>query len=76
MNNNNQTIRILSADQITINLAQAELAKHGIGARIQNDFESGVMAGFMGGIPTAIDLYVLEEDAEAALRIIGELMST
>jgi len=72
--NSNQSIRVLSADEITILMIKAELENHGIEARIQNDFESGLMAGFAGGTPTAIDLYVLEEDAEAALRIIGELV--
>jgi hypothetical protein len=44
----------------------------GIVGLIQNDFNSGMMAGFFGGSPSAVDLYVLESDLEKAESFIRE----
>jgi len=43
---------------------------------IQNDFNSGVSAGFSGGIPSSIDLFIQERDLEKADSIISEFRKT
>jgi hypothetical protein len=70
MSENNKLIRVFSGTEIPINLLKNELEQGGISAIIQNDFQSGIMAGFSGGGPSAIDLFILESDLEGAIPII------
>lgn len=68
----NKTIRVFTGSEITVNLLKEELERAGIGCYIQNDFSSGVHAGFMGGTPDAIDLYIREIDVMRAQLILRE----
>ena len=46
----------------------------GVTSLIQNDFISGVTSGFSGGSPTAIDLFIQEQDLETAKPVIEEFL--
>lgn len=72
MNEKSKLIRVYSGSEMTINLLRDELEKSGISTLIQNDFNSGISAGFSGGTPTSIDLFVQEEDLEIATPIISD----
>ncbi len=72
MKEKDHLIRVFTGTEITVNLLKAELEDAGISGMIQNDFNSGVSAGFSGGIPTAIDLYIQESDLESAEPIVHE----
>jgi len=37
---------------------------------IKNNFQSGVRAGFYGGSPSQVELFIYEEDKEKALPIL------
>ncbi len=71
MEDKNKIVRVYSGTELKVNLLKEELVQNGITALIQNDFNSGVVAGFSGGGPTAIDLYILESDLEKAEPIIS-----
>ncbi len=60
MKNQNKLIRVFSGTEIPVNLLKDELEKHGVSVHIQNDFQSGIMAGFSGGGPSAVDLFILD----------------
>lgn len=72
MKEKNNLIRIYSGTELTVNLLKDELEKSGISGLIQNDFSSGVSAGFSGGVPSSIDLFIKELDMEKAEPIINE----
>ena len=72
MNDKKQLIRVYTGTELTVNLLKEELEKFGIPAMIQNDYNSGISAGFSGGIPSAVDLYIQESDVEKAEVIISE----
>lgn len=72
MNEKNQLIRVYTGTELTVNLLKDELEKFGIPAMIQNDFNSGVSAGFSGGVPSSVDLFIQESDEEKAETIISE----
>lgn len=76
MEKEDQTVRIYTGTEISVQYVKAELEASGIGCLVQNDFNSGVMAGFAGGVPSAIDLYVLEADAERARLLVAEIDET
>ncbi|WP_321287865.1 DUF2007 domain-containing protein [uncultured Sunxiuqinia sp.] len=71
-----KTVRIFTGNKVDISYIKAELEKQGIPSVIQDDFNSGTIAGFSGGIPTAIDLYIQEENFAQASSIIKDLTQT
>lgn len=74
MGKRNRIIRVFTGTEIKVNLLKEELIKKGITSIIKNDFQSGVSAGFSGGVPSAIDLYVKESDRMKAKPIIDDFV--
>ncbi|MGV8094348.1 MAG: putative signal transducing protein [Mangrovibacterium sp.] len=71
----NKLTRIYSGTEVTVNLLKGILEEEGIAALIRDDFRSGVTAGFSGGVPSAIDLFINETDLEKAEPIVKEFLS-
>jgi hypothetical protein len=65
-------IRVYTGSELVVNLLEEELEKAGIGCFVQNDFKSGIGAGFSGGIPSAVDLFIKETDVMRAQLILRE----
>ena len=76
MKDNSNLIRVYSGTELTVNLLKVELEKFGISSMIQNDFNSGVSAGFSGGVPSSIDLFIQELDLDKAESILSEFRET
>jgi hypothetical protein len=76
MKENSNLIRVYSGTELTVNLLKDELEKFGISSMIQNDFNSGVSAGFSGGVPSSIDLFIQELDLGKAEPILSEFRVT
>jgi hypothetical protein len=74
MKEKNNLIRVYTGTELTVNLIKNELEKIGISSLIQNDFNSGVSAGFSGGVPSAIDLFIQDIDLMKAEPIISGFM--
>ncbi len=58
MKDKSNLIRVYSGSELTVNLLKDALANLGISSMIRNDFNSGVSAGFSGGVPSSIDLLI------------------
>ncbi|MGV8137891.1 MAG: DUF2007 domain-containing protein [Mangrovibacterium sp.] len=69
---NSKLVCVYSGTEITINLLKEILEESGIPAFIQNDFNSGVTAGFGGGTTSTIDLFIDETDLQKAGPIITD----
>lgn len=66
-------IRIYTGTDVTVHRLKSRLEEVGISSIIQNDFKSGIAAGFSGGgVPSAIDLYIKVRDKKKAEPIIKE----
>jgi hypothetical protein len=76
MKGNSNLIRVYSGTELTVNLLKDELEKFGISSMIQNDFNSGVSAGFSGGVPSSIDLFIQELDLGKAEPILRDFRET
>jgi len=76
MKDKSNLIRVYSGTELTVNLLKVELEKFGISSMIQNDFNSGVSAGFSGGVPSSIDLFIQELDLGKAEPILSEFSET
>lgn len=67
-------IKVFTGTELTVNLLKETLEEAGIGCLVRNDFQSGVTAGFSGGIQSAIFLFVQEKDKKKADPIIAEFI--
>lgn len=76
MKEKNNLIRVYSGTELTVNLLKDELEEFGISSMIQNDFNSGISAGFSGGVPSSIDLFIQELDLGKAESILSEFRET
>lgn len=71
MKKRNQLLRVYTGTEVSVNFLKDKLKKVEISAIIQNDFKSGITAGFVGGVPSAIDLYIQASDLKKAEPIIN-----
>ena len=74
MKNKNELIRVYSGTEISVLHLKEELEESGISSMMQNDFRSGISAGFIGGVPSAIDLFIMESDLKKAEPIINDFI--
>ena len=72
MNKEDQLIRVFTGTELLVNLLKDELESSGIFGIIQNDFNSGISAGFSGGNSASVDLLIQESDLKKAELIINE----
>lgn len=72
----NKLIRIYTGSAIAVNLLKDKLESNGIAALIRDDFYSGTIAGFSGGVPSSVDLFIRQADLETAEPIISEFALT
>lgn len=72
MDENSEIVRVFSGTEIIVNLLKAELESIGIMGMVKNEYHSGISAGFSGGVPSSVDLFVLETDLEKAKLFIEE----
>ncbi len=75
MKEHDSIVRVFSGSEITALMIKARLEEAGIVAMIRNDFQSGVAAGFFAGPPEDVDLFVSNEDLEAANPVIEEILN-
>ncbi len=72
MKNDDKIVRVFSGSEVSVILLKAKLEEAGVSAIIQNDFQSGIAAGFAGSTPTGVDLYIREGDLTLADPILSE----
>ena len=75
MENKDELIHVFTGSDVMVERLKADLEANGIGVLVRNDFQSGVMAGFGGGVPSAVDIFVASADAEKAVEIIEAIMN-
>lgn len=74
MNSKDELVLIYTGRKVIIERIKAELEQNGIYSIVKNGFQQGIEAGFGGGIPSAIDIYVTESDVEKAKEIIEAII--
>ena len=61
--------RVYTGPETNVQYLQELFEEQGIHSRIRNDFDSGLRAGFGGGLPGQVLLFVLESQYEEAVKI-------
>ncbi len=70
MNDHSEHIRLFTGSLIEIQRLQLDLNDNKIPSLVKNNFESGVRAGFYGGSPSQVELFIFKEDLEKATPIL------
>jgi hypothetical protein len=69
-----ELIRVFTGTEVSVILLKGRLEKIGISSIIKNDFKAGTGVGFVGGVQSAVDLYIQESDFKEAETIIKEFI--
>lgn len=67
--------RVYTGSLINIQFLQTVLQDQGINSITRDDMKSGMIAGFGGGVPDHIQLFVKKNDLEKALLIVEKNLS-
>ncbi|HKJ42759.1 MAG TPA: DUF2007 domain-containing protein [Sunxiuqinia sp.] len=70
MKKNNQLVKVFSGTEGSVYFLKGELANRGIFSIVRNDYQSGITAGFFGGVTSDIDLYIQEADLQKAQPVL------
>jgi len=71
-NEESETVLFFTGNKSEIAYLRGILDENGISSFLKNDFHSGAIAGFSGGLPTLIDLYILQADVAKAEPILKD----
>ncbi len=74
MKEKDKLIRVYTGTEVLVNLLKDKLEEIGIPGIIQNDFNSGITAGFSAGISATVDLFIQEIELKKAELVIGEFL--
>jgi hypothetical protein len=74
MKEKNNLIRVYTGTEISVILLKGRLEEMGISSMIQNNYKSGIEVGFVGGVQSAVDLYIQQFDYKKAESIINEFI--
>jgi hypothetical protein len=66
-----ELVRVFSGSEIAVMMLKEALDELEIGSFVQNDFQSGMVAG-IGGFPSFVDLYIQQSDLQRAEPLIVE----
>lgn len=69
-----ELIRVFTGTEVSVILLKGRLEKIGISSIIKNDFKAGIGVGVVGGVQSAVDLYIQESDFKEAETIIKEFI--
>lgn len=61
--------RVYTGSDTNVQYLQELFGKAGISSRVRNDFDSGLRAGFGGGLPGQVQLFVVKNHYDEALKI-------
>jgi hypothetical protein len=73
MKEKNKLIRVYTGTEVTVILLKGRLEEIGISSIIQNDYKLGIEVGFVGGVQSAVDLYIQQSDYKKAEPLIDEI---
>lgn len=70
MDDQSKHIKLFTGSLIEIQRLQIDLDDQEIPSMVKNNFQSGLRAGFYGGSPSQVQLFIYEEDQEKAQPIL------
>ncbi len=74
MEKEEKIVLVYTGDLVTIEHINNELEAKGINTVVKDGYQEGLDAGFIGGTPSSINIFVLESDVKDALEIIKAII--
>lgn len=74
MEDKQEHIRFFTGSLIEIQRLQIDLDEHHILSMVKNNFESGLRAGFYGGSPQLVELFIFKQDLDRAQVILEDFI--
>ena len=74
MEEEDDLIRIFTGSEVLVILLKGELEQTGVQSMIKNDYDAGLSAGFVSGVPSAVDLFIQKSDLDKAEPILTDFM--
>jgi hypothetical protein len=71
----NKLVKVYTGTEVTILLLKDLLKDIGVTSTIQNNYKSGIEVGFVGGVQSAIDLFIQQSDFETAEPLIRDFIA-
>jgi hypothetical protein len=75
MKEKNKLVRVYTGTEVTVLLLKDLLEDLGVKSTIQNNYKSGIEVGFVGGVQSAIDLFIQQSDFETAEPLIRDFIA-
>ena len=75
MKDKNKLVRVYTGTEVTVLLLKDLLEDIGVTSTIQNNYKSGIEIGFVGGVQSAIDLFIQQSDFETAEPLIRDFIA-
>ena len=61
--------RVYTGSEVNVQYLQDLFNTEGFSSRVRNDFDSGLRAGFGGGLPGQVQLFVIKSHYDEALKL-------
>jgi hypothetical protein len=75
MKGKNKLVKVYTGTELTVLLLKDLLEDIGVTSTIQNNYKSGIEVGFVGGVQSAIDLFIQQSDFETAEPLIRDFIA-
>jgi len=75
MKEKNKLVKVYTGTEVTVLLLKDLLEDLGVTSTIQNNYKSGIEVGFVGGVQSAIDLFIQQSDFETAEPLIRDFIA-
>lgn len=76
MTNKLQFVTVFSGSEVEVLMLKGLLEDHNIEGIVQNDYQSGIIAGFGGGTISTVRLKIHETDLEKAQSVITDFTNS
>jgi hypothetical protein len=76
MDGDKGVVRVYTGREVLVGMLKGILEEAGITSMVRDEFQASISAGFVSGVPSAVDLYIQEGDLEAAEPIIRDFVKT
>ena len=75
MKEKNKLIKVYTGTEVTVILLKGLLEEIEVTSTMQNNYKSGIEVGFVGGVVSAIDLFIQQSDFEKAEPLIRDFIA-
>jgi hypothetical protein len=75
MKTKNKLVKVYTGTEVTVLLLKDLLEDIGVTSTIQNNYKSGIEVGFVGGVQSAIDLFIQQSDFATAEPLIRDFIT-